>query len=253
MKKLLSAAMALVMGLSMGAPVLAEGEAGGNDSPYSDETEIIIDKEIKLTNEETVNPAETFNFTVGKGSYSGPVADTTAPAFDRNTFPIDIAQGELHGSVDIINNLPTFTAIGEYTYPITENAGSTAGFVYDGETYYLKITVINNEDYNPEDEDSERFIRVLTLYDGKDVKVDAFENVFNAGSLVINKEITGNFSQSTDEFEVTVTLTPEDGKVIKKGPITVTGAVDDAGSVVKDEDGVATVTFTVTNDSTNLL
>ena len=47
MKKLLSLAIALVMGLSMGAPVLAVGEVGGNEYPYSDETKIKIDKKIR--------------------------------------------------------------------------------------------------------------------------------------------------------------------------------------------------------------
>ena len=60
MKKLLSLAMALVLGLSLSAPVLAVGVVGGNAYPYTDETKIKIDKEIKLTNEGTVNPAETF-------------------------------------------------------------------------------------------------------------------------------------------------------------------------------------------------
>ncbi|NLW52836.1 MAG: hypothetical protein GXY87_05690 [Tissierellia bacterium] len=259
MKKLLSLAMALVMGLSMGAPVLAVGEDGGNEYSYSDETKITIDKVIKLENEgteenPTVNPAETFKFVVGEGSYSsGPVAGTTAPAFDQNTFSIDIEEGVLHGSADI--NLPTFTAIGEYTYPITEVEGSTAGFVYNLGPNELKITVINNKDYDPDDNDSQKFIRVVTMNgsdgDGNPIKVDAFENEFKAGSLVINKEITGNYAVYTDKFEVTVTLTPDQGKNIKKGPITVSGAVDDKGTVSDpDDEGKVTITFKVTDGST---
>src|SRR5699024_7059291 len=105
MKKLLSAAMALVMGLSMGAPVLAVGEDGGNEYPYTDETEIIIDKEIKLTNEGTVNPAETFNFTVGKGEVTGTgVSDVEAPAI--GDFSIIFEQGQVASSKDL--QLPEF-------------------------------------------------------------------------------------------------------------------------------------------------
>ena len=238
MKKLLSAAIALVMGLSMSAPVLAVDGVGGNEHPYSDETTIKIDKEIKLTNEGTANPAETFNFTVGGGKVESGNA-TSAPAFPSGTFSIPIAQGGLLGTVNII--LPTFEHVGEYLYEVKEVAGDTAGFVYDGETYYLKITVIN-------DEENGGFKRVLTLYDGKDVKVDAFENEFNAGSLVINKEITGNNAVYTDEFDVTVTLTPDEGKNIKEGPINVSGTNFTPGKVTKVGNNVI-VTFTVTNGS----
>lgn len=239
MKKLLSVAMALVMGLSMSAPVLAVGEVGGNGYPYSDETEIKIDKEIKLTNEGTVNPAETFNFTVGEGVVTGTgVSGVTAP--EINDFSIEFGQSETASSTDL--QLPAFEHVGVYTYEISETAGNTAGMRYNTEAYKLQVTVLNDEDGG--------FKRVVTLVDGNDVKTDTILNTFEAGKLVVTKEITGNFSQSDDTFEVKVTLTPDEGKNLKEGPITVTGAVGDEGSVVKDDDGVVTVTFTVTNDST---
>ena len=90
MKKLLSAAIALVMGLSMGAPVLAVGEVGVNKYPYSDEIEIKIDKEIKLTNKGTVNPAETFEFEVGEGVVTGTgVSGVKAPAIGNFSIIFD--------------------------------------------------------------------------------------------------------------------------------------------------------------------
>ncbi len=49
---------------------------------------------------------------------------------------------------------------------------------------------------------------------------------------------------------VTVTLTPDQGKDIKEGPISITGAVTGSGNVVKNNDGTVTVTFTVTHNST---
>ena len=58
--------------------------------------------------------------------------------------------------------------------------------VYDSATYYLVVTVISNPDFGEEDEPE--FLRVLTLTDENNVKVDDFENTFNAGSLTIKRK-----------------------------------------------------------------
>ena len=84
---------------------------------------------------------------------------------------------------------------------------------YDSGEYNLVVTVINNPAFG-EDEEPE-FLRVLTITDGNNVKSDAFENTFEAGSLTVNKVVTGNYGDPNDEFEVTVTLTPNQGKVLK--------------------------------------
>ena len=239
MKKLLSILLALTLVLSLSAFAFAETDNG--DNVYDDWSPITIKKEVKLTNPGTVHPAEIFNFTIGSGTVlEGNAA--SAPAFEPNTFTIDVGEGDGEGSTNI--NLPEFTDVGVYSYPVFEVPGNTAGMVYhDGETAYeLVVTVINNPD-------GDGFLRVLTLTDENNVKDDAFENEFSAGKLVITKKIEGNYAVYSDEFEVTVTLTSEQGKVIKEGPISVTGAVDDIGSVVKNEDGTVTVTFKVTDGS----
>ena len=241
MKKLLALILVLTLVLSMGITAFAVVIPA-----YEDWSPVTINKEIKLTNEGTINPAETFNFTIGAGVVTKAAAGVTAPAFDTNTFDIDIAQGILLGSDEIV--LPEFGHVGVYTYPITEIAGSTAGFDYDDGTYYLVVTVINNPDYVVGQ--TSKFLRVLTLTDENNVKRDSFENDFSAGSLVINKKITGNYALFDDEFEVTVTLTPDQGKNIKKGPISVSGAVGGIGSVADpDADGKVVITFKVTHES----
>ena len=239
MKKLLSLAMALVLGLSMSAPVLAVGVVGGNAYPYTDETKIKIDKEIKLTNEGTVNPAEIFNFTVGTGTVDGTgVSGVTAPKINDFSISFD-EEGQVASSTDL--QLPTFKHVGVYTYEISETAGNTAGMRYNEKAYKLQVTVFNDGVGG--------FKRVVTLVTGEnDVKTDKILNTFEAGELVVTKEIIGNFSQSDDTFEVTVTLTPDEGKNLKEGPITVTGAVEDSGTVNRNGDEV-TVTFTVTDGS----
>ena len=234
MKKLLSLAMALVMGLSMAAPVLAV------EAP-EDWTEIKVEKKIDLTNTGTVNPAETFNFTVGTGTVTGTgVTDTGVNAPAIEDFSIEFGQGVTEAFTNL--ELPKYDHVGIYTYEITETDGNTAGMRYNTEAYKLQVTVLNDGNGG--------FKRVVTLVDGNDVKDDTITNTFEAGKLVVTKEITGNFSQSDDTFEVTVTLTADEGKNLKEGPITVTGAAGQTGSVVKNDDRTVTVTFTVTNDST---
>lgn len=242
MKKLLSAAMALVMGLSMSAPVLAVDAV--EEAP-EDWTHIEIKKEIDFPKDEdgtvnrTVNPAETFNFTVGKGVVTGTgVSVDEAPKIED--FSIKFGQGETASSTDL--QLPEYNHVGVYTYEISETAENTAGMRYNEKVYKLQVTVLNDGEGG--------FKRVVTLVDGKNVKRDTILNTFKAGELVVMKEITGNFSQSDDTFEVTVTLTPDEGKNLKEGPITVTGAADDTGNVVKNVDGTVTVTFTVKHNST---
>ncbi|WP_373788045.1 Spy0128 family protein [Jeotgalibaca porci] len=237
MKKLLSLAMALVMGLSMGAPVLAVNAA--EEAP-EDWTEIKVEKKIDLTNTGTVNPAETFEFEVGKGVVTGTgVTGVNAPAIED--FSIEFGQGVTEAFTNL--ELPEYNHVGIYTYEITETDGNTAGMRYNTEAYKLQVTVLNDGDGG--------FKRVVTLVTGeKDVKTDTILNTFEAGELVVTKEITGNFSQSDDTFEVTVTLTPDEGKNLKEGPITVTGAASETGNVVKNDDGTVTVTFKVTHNST---
>lgn len=188
----------------MGAPVLAVNAA--EEAP-KDWTEIKVEKKIDLTNTGTVNPAETFKFVVGEGVVTGTgVTDTGVKAPAIGEFSISFDQGKVASSTDL--KLPEFDHVGVYTYKISETAGNTAGMRYNTDAYKLQVTVLNDGNGG--------FTRVVTIVDGNDVKTDTILNTFEAGKLVVTKEITGNFSQSDDTFEVTVTLTPVEGKNLKK-------------------------------------
>lgn len=196
MKKLLAMVLVFTLVLSMGALAFAE---------YEDMSPITINKELTLTNPGTINPAETFNFTVGAGTGLRDEVAITAPTFETNTFTIEVGEDELIGSTNI--ELPTFEQVGVYTYQVTEVAGNTAGMKYDDGTYYLVVTIINNLD-------GEGFLRVLTLKDENNLKEDAFNNTFSAGDLTVEKVIDGNYADPNDEFEITVTVTPIGDAVI---------------------------------------
>ncbi|MBO1265022.1 hypothetical protein J3A84_08290 [Proteiniclasticum sp. SCR006] len=209
MKKILTflAAFTFIFGLSVNAFASTEG--------YYDWSPIEINKMLEINNPGTVNPAETFNFVIGTGTGVRDGLPIAAPAFTPNTFSIDVLEGMLGGKASV--NLPLFTQVGVYTYPVMETAGNTAGMDYDPATYYIVVTVINNPAYP--DEGEPEFLRVLTLTDANNVKRDKFDNDFDAGDLTVDKEITGNFADPDDEFTITVTVTPVPGKVIKDGPI----------------------------------
>lgn len=236
MKKCLVTLLVLAMVFSMSGAVFAV-----ENGTYMDGSPVKIDKVLTINNPGTINPQETFNFTVGAGSGMRGAATITAPVFSPATFSITVSQGATTGLANI--GLPNFTEVGVYRYPLTETAGNTAGMDYDGVTYYLVVTVINNPDFGMPDEPE--FLRVLTLTDGKNVKRDSFVNDFDAGNLTINKIVTGNYGDPNDEFTVTVTLTPIEGKVLKADPILASG-----GSKVVNPDGSVTITYTVKKGST---
>lgn len=206
MKKLLVIMLVLAMVFGMSGVAFAT-----EVSPtYEDCEDVPIKKDVTLGNPGTVNPAETFEFAVGEGEGLRDGKSISAPAFETAAFTINVGQNGTTGSYDL--QLPEFTQVGVYTYSITEQGGNTAGMAYSGETNNLVVTVINNPT-------GDGFLRVVTIAGAEGNKVDAFTNTFNAGDLTINKVITGNFVDPDDEFTITVTVTPDEGKVINEIPI----------------------------------
>lgn len=138
--------MALVMGLSMSAPVLAT-EGGSDIQIPVTEDKIEMKKDIKLNNGGTVHPEETFTFKVenGKVEVTGAVGVTKPEVPDLGEFTIKVDQDEGTGTTQI--DLSAFTELGVYTYDINEVDGNTAGMNYAAKDYVLKVTVLNTGTY----------------------------------------------------------------------------------------------------------
>lgn len=200
----------------------------------ADAPTVDVKKKYSLLNEGTEAPAETFKFTVVKekaenSSWTAdemPMlqhADGTEATPDNVTITYDGSDGKkaafegteqtVHLKFPVDGN----TKPGQYTYKITETAGSTAGTVYDNKTIHAKVTVLNGADGVYVDSVS------YTVDGGKLGDGEGFVNQYQAAKeLKIKKEVTGNLGDTNKYFEVKVTLRGEDGKTVPQ-TFTVTG------------------------------
>ena len=209
MKKLFAMVLASVMCLALCVPAFATGAT----ESLTDMSTVTVTKVYRLTNEGTTSPAETFTLTqVGDGTVVDGDA-TAAPALGAIT---DVTYADGEASVAGVAKaftitLPTYTNVGVYAYTLAETAGTNAGVTYREGTIRLVVTVVNGEN------DTLRIAAVHTeeLNAAGAVKSDRCENVYSAGSLSVNKTVTGNLGDKTKYFRFTVTLTGETGKTYR--------------------------------------
>ena len=205
MKKFVAILLTLMLVLGMTAAV---AEPVTTDNPYTDMPTITLTKTYNLTNAGTISPAETFAFSA---LTSTDVADagvgvTTANAPVPTIGNVTYAQGEA-GSANMTKTititLPTYTAVGKYTYTFSEVDGKTAGVTYRPDAIKLVVTVI-------EQNGKVRVAAVHTEKEGE--KSGNFENTYSAGTLKVTKTVTGNLGDKDKEFDFTVTFTKPEGK-----------------------------------------
>ena len=160
-------------------------------------------------------------------SFNRETAKTDIPAFGTLT-PITVGSG----SDEIEVTLPDYTnsGVGDYWYEVKETAGSSAGVAYDTNTYYMHVVVTRDDLVDPAHIGASQ----VTLHktapgnDGtytnnEDDKTAGFTNEFSAGSLTVEKKISGNFADREKKFDIVVTLTAPSGRTVT-GDITYTGS-----------------------------
>ncbi|MDD4323256.1 MAG: FctA domain-containing protein [Eubacteriales bacterium] len=216
MKKILVLLLALLMALAIPTAAFAIVTTA---PVYEDMTTVNLNKQFVLTNADTTNLAETFNFKIKPYSVSDAGAGITTanmPMFtpftgtgvDREyTTSISFALGEATVPGDTNSTtltLPTYTSVGIYKYIITETAGTTAGVSYDSNPMYLTVTVVEQNGK----------VRIAALHYGTltGSKVEYFENEHSAGSIEISKTVSGTLGDTAKYFDVVVTLTGVQGK-----------------------------------------
>ena len=148
--------------------------------------------------------------------------------------------------------LPTYETVGDYWYKVEEQLGTTTGVLYGtnstltsgsttdvtaangnhNRTYYIHVQVTETSNAAGTSE----LVKNVTMhktapdasllnaryndqnntndYYTQDNKVNAIENRYYAGELVIKKEVTGNAGDKDQYFEVTVVFTKPEGTVV---------------------------------------
>lgn len=212
MKKALYAAMlSVALAFSMSAVAFANDTT--TDGEYGDMSTVTVTKEYKLTNTGTTSPAETFTFSALTCTdvRDAGVGVTTANAPVPTIASVTYAAGEAGSATakkTIAITLPTYTAVGIYTYTFTENDGKTAGVTYRSGAIELVVTVI-------EQNGKVRVAAVHTEGEGEE-KSGEFNNEYSAGSLTVGKTVTGIMGDQQKEFTVKVTFTAPEGDTVRE-------------------------------------
>ncbi len=208
LKKLFAGILAVAMMATMAAPAFAakatdvETNAGRKD--FEDVSVVELVKDYKLTNADTVSPAETIKFTVVSSDVK-----KAAKGIDTTTMPkvtvddIVLKDGDAGTKHTTNINLPTYTSVGVYTYTITENDGKMAGVTYRANPITLVVTVVNGDNAG-------EFVRIPALHID-DTKNDTIENTYSAGTLNIKKEVKGTMGDKSKNFKFTLTLSVAEG------------------------------------------
>lgn len=238
MKKIITIFLALMMVLSLSICAFAASANPDAACGFDDESIITISKNYSLTKDGTVNPEESFLFTVTKEAceessfYTLDTMPMLADTYDDNdadgivNFSINYAEGEakLAGDVNtFVLSLPSYDHVGVFTYKVTETAGDTAGVTYDSDVMYFTVTVLDDGEGN--------MVRVCSApykLDGTEINKDSmFENVFSASDMTVTKTVTGNAGEKDRYFTVNVTLNTPDGKEVDADLIEISGGSND--------------------------
>lgn len=189
---------------------------------------VTVYKQINFTGTGAKVPAQTVEFTVGTGTVTNSTTVTEAPAVTISSTKFDKESNvatELKKEVSI--NLPAYTGVGVYTYPVTETDTNIAGMKY-ATNLELKVTVING--------DNGLVIAGIALRQNT-VKTDTLQNDYAAHALTVGKTVSGNMGDKSKFFPITVVLTaPANDSVYGSVGVTITGT----GATVKDGDNTIT-------------
>ena len=293
-KKGIALAIVGMMTFGMGTTVFAETGGGTttgtglntSTTDISDTSAITLQKDYvngSESQQNTNSPAETFTFTIDQyglwnvgedGNGQATYTKATMPTFSnnsttgsKNTFTIEASIGAAGttsaNKPSVQLPVPTYEAVGDYWYKVTETDNNTAGVIYgtnDRETenttsangahkrvYYIHVQVTNAATKG-------QYIRTVTLhktapdvtsvttnaayetwYSNKntegqnDKKVADIQNKYYAGSLNIKKTVTGNAGDKNELFQVTVTFKNE-SKANMKSDITYKNFYDVDGN-----------------------
>lgn len=241
MKKTLAILLALMLVLVNVAALAAEGdgegeggsataavpayEAGQNPTqakPLSG-TVFTVDKKYTLTVDQNAKlPADAITYSAELVS----ILKSTITTWTATDFPVTISADDLNTDMKnaavtgaekdfaekIKVTLPNYTKVGIYTYKVTETGKNAAGVGYTDNEVYMKVTVINAD---PADPTQGVVVAGISFRKEQDTtgevtdnkKLGNLTNDYKSGTLVVEKEVTGNMGEVDRDFTFTITLT----------------------------------------------
>lgn len=239
MKKILAITLALMLALGV-LSALADEETGAATAT-TDMSSITFPVTYTTTDSDAVQPEETFTFSDFECTAveNGGVVNGAVVTKDTAPVPATIASITLDstttsGTATI--NLPTYSAVGKYTYTFHQNHGSKAGVTYyeSGTVQTMKLVVTVIEESGKK--------RVASVHvEGGDTAADknkGIGNTYHAGKLTIGKQVTGTLGDHEKYFDVEVTFVPESGK-------TLASVIQYSGGKYSDKATVASNTATI--------
>lgn len=209
LNKLFAGVLAAAMMMSVGVSAMAE------TTTWTDQNTVTLTKNYTLTNIGTTSPEETFTFStltctkIENAGVGVTVANAPVPSIGSATFEAGAAGDATKGTQNITITLPSYDAVGIYTYTFNEIDGNTAGVTYRSQNFRLVVSVI-------EQDGKVRVAYVHTEAEGAQQKSNTFDNTYSAGSLSVKKEVTGEFGDEHKEFTVKVTFVAPDGDTVRE-------------------------------------
>ena len=206
MKKLIAILLVALLTLGMTSAIFAAGEPVYMDATATNNT-VTITKKLTANGPEDVTvayPGDTLAFTAGAGTVTESTLEgTTAPALPAIP-SVTVNEGATSATITV--TLPAFSAVGIYTYEITETDTNVAGVTYRTDAIKLVLTVVEN--------DGKKVVAAVHCEATGETKTDEFENVYNAGSLKVSKTVAGNFGEKDKEWTFTVKFTAPSGDTV---------------------------------------
>ena len=218
MKRLMSMLLILLLAVGLCAPA-----AGGEG--YQDQSQKTF--KVVYTTHDGQNldkrPEATFTFTVEAGNNTGSSAGypTQLPTIASVVFDAN-AIADLSTTREAVITLPEYDNVGVYEYTIQQVDPKISGVNCHAAPIRLIVQVIQD------DAGQLRIAAVHCETGAGEEKSDTITNTYGAGSLTVEKVVTGNMGDKTKYFDVTVTLTaPDDGTTLKSavgvGPLSGEG------------------------------
>lgn len=259
MKKLLAILLAMMLVMvsvaAMAATVTpSQTKTFTFDKEYtviSTGSNISIPKDTTLKFTATLNDIKDSTLTVDKASDAVKKIEFSAPIDETAT------TGDKKFTAAISGTIPSYPAVGIYTYELVESGDTPAGVVYSANTY-MKVIVLakgnalevgsisirevadptnQQHDTLKVDEEGKPVVDKdgNPVYEKSTTKLSEITNEYAAGSLLIKKVVDGNLGDKQLPFEMTVTFTSQN---VVNGAITITTS----GAMVTKIDDTAVAT-----------